>query len=156
MQPLRYIVTDHRDIDAIAPLWEMLNRHHQSITEHFAERYRGMTFDRRKDYFLKKAQWGAVRVELAMDTSCGRYIGYCVSSVSKNGEGEIDSIFVETGFRGLGIGGRLVENALDWMDQKQAKEKKVVVVEGNIEAMAFYSRYGFFPLHRVLMQRPDK
>ena len=70
-------------------------------------------------------------------------LGYCISSIDSSGVGEIESIFVDEACRGRGVGATLMEAALGWMDRVGVKGKRVVVVSGNEEVLAFYERFGF-------------
>jgi len=86
-----------------------------------------------------------------VDSDSNQYVGYCISSITKDNEGEIDSIFIEENYRRLGIGDCFMKKALEWMDKQSVKTKRIVIAYGNEEAMAFYSRYGFAPLFTVLL-----
>jgi hypothetical protein len=46
-----------------------------------------------------------------------------------------------------------MERALDWMDKKGVKAKKIVVAVGNEDLLSFYERYNFFPRHLILEQK---
>ncbi len=61
-----------------------------------------MTFEKRKADLLKKAASGKMRVDLAFDEVSGRNVGYCVSSINQEKTGEIESIFVDAAYRGMG------------------------------------------------------
>ena len=91
-------------------------------------------------------------MNLAKDAFKGRFVGYCVSSISPEMEGEIDSIYVEEEYRSEGIGGSLIQRALSWMDENGIKKRVIVVANGNEESIAFYKNYGFYPRATVLEQ----
>lgn len=147
---IQYINGDERLLDEIVLLWQALNKHHVRFSNDFKQDYREMTFEKRKVALLEKAKAGKMRVDLA--TIFGNGVGYCVSSVSKLGVGEIESIYVDPDFRGLGVGDGLISKALSWMDQEGAELKIVEVGAGNEGAFAFYARYGFRPRKTVLKQ----
>lgn len=111
-----------------------------------------MTFEKRKYDLLKKSLFGEMRVDLAVDEASGCVVGYCVSSLIGEKIGEIESIFVNVDYRGLGVGDSLIKNALSWMDKEGAAEKIVEVGDGNEQAFGFYARYGFLPRKTVLKQ----
>ena len=81
-------------------------------------------------------------------------MGYCVSTISAVGTGEIDSLYVSEQFRGQGIGTTLVAEAMAWMDGCGVTTKIVVVAGGNEQACAFYERWGFFVRSTKLEQNP--
>jgi ribosomal protein S18 acetylase RimI-like enzyme len=106
----------------------------------FKEYYCGMSLEKRKTNLLKKAARGEMRVDLAVDEAAGQKVAYCVSSLNEEKTGEIESIFVNDTYKGLGIGDSLMKKALSWMDQKGAMAKIVEVGTGNEQAFNFYAR----------------
>jgi diamine N-acetyltransferase len=82
-------------------------------------------------------------------------VGYCVSSLSEDKTGEIESIFLENGYRSQGIGTDLMLRALAWMDKDGATRKRVSVGNGNEEAWKFYEKFGFYPRMTVLEQKTE-
>lgn len=150
MTSLEYRVTDARDLDLIRPLWNQLNSHHLGRSRAFQHRFRERTFEDRMVYFGKIAAVGSLRVDLAFDPGAGRYVGYCVSSLSEEKEGEIESIFVEEGCREQGVGSTLMTLALTWLDQHGSVRNRVSVGEGNEAAFGFYGKFGFSPRMTVL------
>ncbi len=138
------------DLDIIEPLWEKIKKHHQSISPNFSEKYQESDFKTRKMELMAKSSGGKLRLELAEDISQEKYIGYCISSISSQGQGEIDSIFVEEDYRSLGIGHELVKRALHWMESECVEDLKIVVAVGNEELLPFYQSFGFYPRHMIL------
>lgn len=150
-----YTETDQKSIDMIEPLWVQLNEHHRTLSPHFSSHYEKMTFEQRKRELLDKAGRGLMRVCLAKDIDADRYVGYCVSSISMDGDipvGEVESIFVENAYRSSGIGDKLMNKAIEWMDSKGADKKKVAIGAGNEGVLPFYARYGFYKRMTVLEQ----
>ena len=111
-----------------------------------------MTFEKRKAYWLKKAASAELRVDIASDVMTGQNVGYCVSSIDEDKTGEIESLFVASTYRGLGVGDNLMRRVLAWMDEKGTVAKIVEVATGNEQAFGFYNRYGFFTRKTVLKQ----
>ena len=153
--PAEYRSTGILEIEVIRPLWDKLNAHHHDNARAFRDVYSGWTFDDWKQYFQKLAERGLLRVDLAADPSSGRYIGYCVSSLSSDRDGEIESVFVDTANRSLGIGTALMERALAWLKGNQPVRIRVSVADGNEEAFPFYRKFGFFPRMTVLERKRD-
>jgi ribosomal protein S18 acetylase RimI-like enzyme len=149
-QKIKYLHGDQALLGEIRVLWEALNRHHLDLSTNFKQHYRELTFEQRKADLLKKAAAGKMRVDLAMDAESGRNVGYCVSSLNRERAGEIESIFVDAAYRGLGVGDCLMKNALRWMDHEGAMTKIVEVGAGNEQAFGFYEKYGFLPRKTVL------
>jgi ribosomal protein S18 acetylase RimI-like enzyme len=150
---IEYRTTDVRDIELIRPLWLQLNEHHHAMAGMFRSHYEQMTFDDRKKYFENIAGKGSLRLDLAWDTEAGRSVGYCVSSLSEDKNGEIESIFLENAYRSQGIGSTLIQRALAWMDEYSATRKRVSVGDGNEGAWKFYEKFGFYPRMTILEQK---
>lgn len=155
MPEIMYIEGNEELLDLVEPLWEKLNRHHRKLSKHFAERYLKFTFELRKADLLSKVETGEIHICIAKDTVSGELIGYCISTVDKHKVGEIDSILVDTNYRGRGIGDTLIRKTLDWMDNMSVIKKKVDIAVGNEQAFTFYGRFGFFPSYITLQQLED-
>ena len=149
---ISYIELDSDQIDSIRPLWEKLREHHRELSPYFPERYVEFTFSERKEDLLKKSEKGILRVDTAYDKASKQFIGYCISSISDEKIGEVDSIYLDKKYRSSGIGDALMKRSLDWMDQNSVETKRIMVAAGNENTLAFYSRYKFFPKHIILEQ----
>jgi GNAT superfamily N-acetyltransferase len=149
--PVIYDVMTEEGLDLIGPLWLELRQMHRARSTHFKSALGSKSYEERREELLEKAAGGLMRVELAR-VDDGRIVGYCVSSVSTDMTGEVDSIFVTAAYRGMGIGTALMEQALRWMDTLGAKSKVVMAIVGNEEVHAFYARFGFLPKSVMLEQ----
>jgi len=152
MAKIEYSETDEQGLDLVGALWEKLLEYHRSLSQHFSGRLDRMTFELRKKGLLKKSSGGAMRIDLARDMNTGELVGYCISTVSGDRQGEIESIYIEPDYRGSGIGDNLMKRALRWMDEYPVTRKVLAVGAGNEEVFAFYSRYNFYPRATILEQ----
>jgi diamine N-acetyltransferase len=156
MAGIAYSATDISGIELVRPLWVQLNEYHHGRARHFRSWYESTSFDDRKRYFSTVAKAGLLKIALAQDTGTGRYIGYCAGSLTAAERyGEIESIFVEEGYRSAGIGTALVRQTLAWMEAAGAVRKRVAVSDGNEAAGAFYRQFGFYPRLTVLEQKRE-
>jgi diamine N-acetyltransferase len=154
MPPIEYRRTGIKDIDLICPLWFLLNDCMHTKTTNFKPHFEQMTFEKRKDYFEKLAETSALCIDLAFDTrDSNRYVGYCVSSLSQEKNGEIESVFVKDSYRSQGIGSNLVKRAIAWFDENGSTRNRVSVSEGNEMVWDFYKKFGFYPRMTVLEQK---
>lgn len=138
-------------IDAVRPLWEKLRVYHAPLLDDRPP----FLFEPRKQGILSKAAAGKLRIDLVSIASHPADLAYCISSVSADGCGEVDSLFVEEHFRGCGVGSELLRRALAWLDSAGASSKVVTVAHGNEGALALYKRFGFHPRTILLHQRHD-
>lgn len=139
-------------LDEVEPLWSKLVEHHKLRSEHFRHEFESITFGIRKRMLNDHSHEGGILVEVAGDSDTGKAVGYCISSINRFKQGELESIFVEKEFRGKGIGEAMVKHALNWMDEQGAHSKVIVAVVGNEEVLSFYARFGFMPRQYLLKQ----
>ena len=126
----------------LKPLWEGLREHHSNISKDFSESIRKRSFEERVSDFERKASNHIFRVELIKGDNSRPPIGYSISSLSNDLDGEVESIFIEDNYRGLNIGDLLMKNSLNWMNEQHAKTKRISVMAGN-DVLKFYEKYGF-------------
>jgi ribosomal protein S18 acetylase RimI-like enzyme len=151
---IQYIETDQRGLDSIGFLWEKLKEHHRARSPYHAMSMARMIFEGRKKDLLEKTQNGLMRIDIAKDIKTGKFVGYCISSLSGKKAGEIESIFVESAYRKHGIGDTFMKKALRWMDSHSVKKRVIAVAAGNEEVFPFYARYGFYP-RATLLSPPE-
>jgi len=152
MPEIEYMETDGRALDLVGPLWYRLKEHHGERSLHFREQFDGMTFEKRKRQLLDKSKEGGLHIAIATDTATGETVGYCVSTIRGDGQGEVESLSIEDDYCRQGIGDALMKKALRWMDTMLVTKKVVAVAVGNEDVFGFYRRYGFHPRAIILEQ----
>lgn len=152
---IRIVKKGIEDITLVKTLWEQLNQVHLEKSVHFKSKYERFTFEQRMKPLLAKAENGRLKIDMLQDEDSGRYVGYCISSI-EGGQGEIESIYIESEYRKYGHGGRLMEEALNWFQEHGIENILIDVVYDNGDALPFYERYGFHISNYVLKQSPKK
>ena len=142
---IEYLEKNHDDLDIIRPLWQKLNQHHLANSKYHKDSRAATTFDMRKTQLLEKSRQGALRIDLAKDSNTKEYVGYCVTTINQEKQGEIESLYIETDYRGMGIGDSLMTRALGWLKTMSVKKTILGVAEGNESVFPFYRRYNFYP-----------
>ncbi|HWR60850.1 MAG TPA: GNAT family N-acetyltransferase [Clostridia bacterium] len=137
------------EIDIIKDLWEKNREYHENTSEYFKEVYKGMNFDQRIKGFSVFDE-GSIKITVAKDN--GEYVGYCIST-AVDGKGEVESVHVEEGSRGAGIGGKLVKEHIEWMRHKNCSVIGVTVSQENTPTIGFYRKLGFFPNTLYMQQK---
>ena len=137
-------------LDRVGPLWLQLRQHHADTTPQWAAQLLARPFDERRAELIAKSPRGML-VLLVSDST--RDVGYCVSGISADGHGEIDSIFVVASHRRAGIGDALMLRALEWFAGQSVQQISLDVMVGNKAAVAFYARHGFQP-RTIRLRRP--
>lgn len=147
---IKYTETDHTALELVKPLWEQLRDHHASISNYFSEQILQNTFEQRSRDLLAKAEQGDLHIILANDEISEKLIGYCISSISKGSQGEIDSIFILENYRSNGVGDALMRQTLDWFKKHNVDNISISVLFGNENTLQFYNKYGFYPRYYLL------
>jgi ribosomal protein S18 acetylase RimI-like enzyme len=109
----------------------------------------------RKKQLLEKSCQGALHIDLARDSNTEEHIGYCVTTINPEKQGEIESLFIEKEYRGMGIGDNLMARALAWLKTMSVQKTILGVAEGNESVFPFYRRYNFYPRVTILWQKTD-
>lgn len=151
VRTIDYITGGSELLEFVRPLWNLLNEHHQINSMYFSDRYRNFDFDTRKKKFMTDTN-KELRIDLVKDVERQVFVGYCISTVTIDSVGEIDSLYIEPDYRKFGIGHQLMELALEWLESKHVKTKIIGVAEGNDRVFDFYSRYGFYKKTTILEQ----
>lgn len=150
-----YSISNDR-INLIRELWEGLRDHHAANSKYFKARYHTMSFEQRKKTLLEKAKNGKLKIDIAGLKETKQIIAYCISSVTEEisgTAGEIDSIFISESYRKKGIGSALMDRAINWLNEEKTDINRIMVAQGNEDALEFYSKYDFYPLHIILQQK---
>ena len=147
MKNIEYVEGSFELLEHVKPLWQELNRHHKANAKFFADRFDNITFEKRHEKF---ASSNNIMIELVKDTSSNTYIGYCISTITEDLIGEVDSLYLKNEYRKFGIGDVLMTRTLNWLNDHEVKSKTIGVAEGNEIVLDFYKRYNFFPKRIIL------
>lgn len=139
----------------IEPLWCELRDVHSARSTHFSDLVNEMEFESRRLGLMGKSIGGHILVQVVSLSGAPAQndIAYCVSTVGLNGVAEIDSVYVKEGYRKMGLGGKLIKGAIEWIDEHDVREVRTSVVWGNEEVLPFYGRHGFYPRSIVLLRK---
>ncbi|MCE1253627.1 MAG: GNAT family N-acetyltransferase [Anaerolineae bacterium] len=146
---IQYLVGQQELLERVEPLWLKLNDIHLAHSNYFKHHYRRFTFAERCLHFTQDSAT-KLMVCLVVDQNTHRDVAYVICSISPDGTGEVDSLYVDAEYRKLGVGDQLMKQSLHWMDNQQVKKRVIAVAEGNEMVLPFYQRYGFFPRKVIL------
>lgn len=154
MDDFEFITGGRELLDLVQPLWEKLNKHHESNANYFPDKFAKLEYEVRKSKFIRSENL-EIKVDLIKDKEKVMYIAYCISTINKELTGEIDSLFIEKEYRKYGLGDKLMNRALKWFNCNQVKTKIIGVAEGNEDVLGFYKKYGFYKRRIILEQIDD-
>jgi len=140
---IEYIDISVEKIDLIKPLWEKLRGHQSESSIDFGIDLKKVTWEKRKKDIISSNR--RLKMILVKDLNLNKYIGYCVSSITNQIKGEIDSIYIEMDYRKSGIGSELMKKSLRWFEEEGIEDIYISVVVGNEAVLDFYGKFGFKP-----------
>jgi len=144
---MKIVELDRESYHEIEGLWEGLNAFHGEVAENFKDHFAALTFEKRMQAVFRKEHCA---IFAAADNA--EYTGYCIASVEKR-RGEVDSLFVDPACRRRGVGAKLIEAALDWLDEKGCAEIYLFVSEGNESVLEYYQQFGFYKRFDLLQRK---
>ena len=154
--PGRVRLAEVRDLDRVTALWTAITHHHAPLDPLFR---------------MRSDAGGELRRllgELARDPDAAIFVydidgdlpGMCIVKIDHSPpileeveRAEITDLGVREDQRRRGIGGALVDEALEWVAAASVARVEVQVATGNVEGQAFWRSRGFGPLMDVLHKR---
>lgn len=156
MGEIKYVSGGVALLGRIGGLWKELNDHHADVSVHFSEAFTKFTFEGRKESLVNNSANGQLLVEIAAELKSATDVGYCITSITSDNKGEIESIYIRPEFRKSGIGSTLISRAIGWLDSNNVEKKAVAVAYGNESAFEFYSKFEFYPRVTMLSQKSEQ
>lgn len=147
---MRLRVLNADEIVDLKGLFAELDAYHNAVAANFSGVYPLMPVDEAIGDAAERVRENRARVEALYDDDGGA-VGFCGAQF--HGEnGEIDWLYVREDLRDQGWGGKLLDNALDYLRGKGVRLVDLFVVKGN-PAKAFYESRGFEERVEVLTAR---
>jgi diamine N-acetyltransferase len=143
---------DPTGLDILCPLWEKLTRYDGEVTPLFKKYFERRDFIERMHSVRELALKGSLKIDLVRINGADRLMGYCLSSISEEKTGKIESFYLEPELRGRGAGSFLMQSALGWMESHLVVKKTLMAAAGYTRALAFYSGFNFYPRNTILQQ----
>ena len=131
------------ELQRIEPLWKELIAFLHRQSTRFKMEFEQKQFASRIQTYLDKVKDGKYLIDVIVDLESNRDIGYCLSSVTKDSIGEVDSLYVKEEYRDAHMGTILMQRAMDFFEMHHTIKDVLHVSEGNEHALSFYEKYGF-------------
>jgi ribosomal protein S18 acetylase RimI-like enzyme len=127
------------EISKIKGLWEKNRQYHENISEYFGDLYRDLVFEERMSPF---SSFDKEHIKITTAKDSDKILGYAISTFEGN-EGCIHSLHVAEDVRGLGIGKKLMDAHIDWLQKNGCKDISITVAVENVNTIEFYKNLGF-------------
>lgn len=156
--PIRILLAGAERLDDIEDVWHSLHEHHLAVDHgrNAAIRERRQTWQlRRADFAHALAQPDAFLILASDEDAEGLIAGFALVHFHENDNwrvhgdryAELDSLAVLPGYRGHGLGRKLMAAVYGRVRELGVAEISFLVVEQNTEARRFYEKEGFLPWH---------
>ena len=162
---VRIVKAGAERVDALEPLWGSLHTHHRQVADEMPGipmREVEDSWPRRRTRYVEWLSDPDAFVLIAEDDAIP--VGYALVSlhgaddthVTADRVGELQTLAVEPGYRGTGLGTRLLERVYQELRSLGVGEMLIGVLAGNDDALRLYERHGFRPWVIVTLGRiPD-
>ncbi len=130
------------EVPLLEPLYLELARHHNEVSSHFKGSYPSVSVEDQIRECAEDVASGKSYVVVAEQDD--GVVAFCKVDIVGD-RGYLEELVVRPGYRGQGIGSKL----MDWADgvflEHGVRQVELLVVAGNEEARRFYERRGFLP-----------
>jgi diamine N-acetyltransferase len=92
---------------------------------------------------LAKTIYGKLHIQLVYTSNIQEPIGFCITSLSSDQIGEVEALYVLDKYQGNNLGTKLLQTSLQWLEENNALEQKLIVATGNEQVFNFYQKFGF-------------
>ncbi|HKZ14446.1 MAG TPA: GNAT family N-acetyltransferase [Solirubrobacterales bacterium] len=143
------------DVDLVEGLWKELVGHHRELTDHtYPVRDTEVAWQRRRGQYIEWLEAGEGHLFLVPGEGAEQApLGYAFLRLGSSGPtwnlgdsvGDLESLSVSAGARGLGIGTELIEHCRERLKELGATWWSVTVIADNPRAAELYEREGFRP-----------
>jgi ribosomal protein S18 acetylase RimI-like enzyme len=146
-------------LEELRPLWHALLQRHAEVWSTLPQRPEPESWERRK---LQYEGWLADEGSFVLVARrSGAAVGYVLVHIDEGDEtyatgerlAEIETLVVAPGERDAGVGGLLLDAAMEELGQLGVDDLLVGHMDGNEAARRFYERRGFTPFVHVLYGR---
>ena len=144
---MKIVELDRNNINDIKSLWKGLNSYHYEVSTHFKKNFKILTFEQQTQELMKKD-----KLRIFVAESEDKHIGYCIFTVN-NGQGEVDSIYIQAEYRNEKLGEQLMNKALERFKAHQCNEVAIYIAEGNESVLPSYRKFGFFERFVVMQNK---
>lgn len=130
------------EVASLKSLYTELARHHNEVSAHFKGSFPAVPVEDQLDECAEDLSSGKANV--AVIERDGETIAFCKVDIVGD-RGYLDELAVLPGYRGQGLGSRLMDWAEGLFAEQGVRRVELLVVVGNEDARRFYERRGFLP-----------
>ena len=150
MSMFNYIESDAALLDSCEYLSSLNQKNDVSMSTYYKKELK------REAWFKKKRKYEKAyntHVSLVTLKNNKEPVAYCITCLYDRGRrGVVEEIYVVEEYRDRGIGGKLMQQALLWLED-QVDLQEIYVVYDNMKAVQFCSKFDFYPIYYQLQRK---
>ncbi|MBT3283193.1 GNAT family N-acetyltransferase [Candidatus Bathyarchaeota archaeon] len=139
-------ITKKDDVEVFRPLVDQLFKlQAERAEDKWKPILSSMTIESRlhPDFEAEIFPYADTQLIMVKDEAIDRYVGFAYSTMGRDKKGNLKLYFLEEAYRGKGIGSKLFEDAMEFIEAHQPEEVLIAVSNGNEQALGFYMSKGF-------------
>lgn len=139
-------VTKKEDVEVFRPLVDQLFKlQAERADKKWKNILSSMTIESRllPDFEAEVFPYADTQLIMVMDEDINRYVGFAYSAMGRDQKGNLKLFYLEDAYRGKGVGSKLFEDAMAFIEAHQPEEILIYVSNGNEQGLNFYTSKGF-------------
>jgi ribosomal protein S18 acetylase RimI-like enzyme len=124
-------------------LWQLFIENQIKNAGEMADGVAAYLQSQRNGDLLAKTNDGKLHIQLVYTSNHEDAIGFCITSLSSDRIGEVEALYVVDKYQGNNLGTKLLQNSLQWLEENNALEQKLIVAAGNEQVFSFYEKFDF-------------
>jgi len=139
-------VAKKEDVEVIRPLVDQLFKlQAERAEDKWKPILSSMTMESRvlPDFEAEVFPYADTQLIMVKDEDTNRYVGFAYSAMGRDQKGNLKLFFLEKAYRGKGVGSKLFEDAMAFIEAHQPEEIMIAVSNGNEQGFNFYTSKGF-------------
>ncbi len=139
-------VTTKEDVEIFRPLVDQLFKlQAERADKKWKQILSSMTIESRlyPDFEAEVFPYADTQLIMVKDMDINRYVGFAYSVMGRDHKGNLKLYYLEEAYRGKGIGSKLFEDAMTFIEAHRPEEILIYVSNGNEQALNFYKGKGF-------------
>ena len=139
-------VTKKEDVEVFRPLVDQLFKlQAERAEDKWKPILSSMTIESRllPDFEAEVFPYADTQLIMVKDEDLNRYVGFAYSVMGRDQKGNLKLFYLEDAYRGKGVGSKLFEDAMEFIEAHQPDETLIYVSNSNEQALGFYKSKGF-------------
>jgi diamine N-acetyltransferase len=132
--------------------WELFIENQIQNAGEMADGIAAYLQSQRDGSLLAKINDGKLHIQLVYTSNHQEPIGFCITSLSSDRIGEVEALYVLDEYQGNNLGTKLLQTSLQWLEENNALEQKLIVAAGNEQVFSFYQKFSFHTGYTTLFR----